>query len=1214
MSLTTYTYQAGIQVYTFNSIEMLESLDTSGGITRYLRSKDTPLSEIILTANKLYSGDLNTYLPNKIHFLYDLLCDRLNDNSNKTFKVWKTEPRVWTLLDKVWNALIKDENVSKNIVSRKLKLVDSVINMFKLISEYSEDTVSLLKACFTALDTFTKDTYIEIDENQSILLLTAYLNILNRLIESKIIPNDLINQFTSSINVLFQLPRVQVTYKANKKNVSKFINECLPLALNFLNCVFNIESVEHSKNLIENIIKQTIFDEEIRNTLTSNIESAVSSRSKDFSEDSIELLFSILIKEVSSKDMKLCEDVFTSIVKSKKFNKMSENLLKILSKVNRALSHSFFDSIYKSEITLQPINWKLISYIIELDAELALENYSEIFEKIKSNKNKDLTFLIGENLSEAFLKSREFSQFFKNVWPEAIKTNQIWKSSRYIDIVSKKINDFSSNQLKTIATLFLETNDQMYVPLIISIIKGLLSSSQSKVDQLRETLIDSKMLFHGKSSELWEARYYLLCLYGDLVLEPKSKEFNELLSQPSKSIFFYYSLLRVIELQGDDKNQKSYKDKFVSYLQSYKSDDFPTLFNVILKRWMVMFNNFFDNDQIESILDILLSKLDWEKVLLPYFKFEADVFFEQPNVTNALISYGHKKMKSNDKYINKILELTSIIPVQCFDRKMKKALVEVITEHYLSSSKEDINLSSRQAIRNILSIQSSTSSIELNFEKLIEIFATSSPVSKEVTTEIVNLIWLNHLNQINSSDHEKYLFFSIDLLLVNFSSKSTPKVITPELEVARCILSSSSEVKHEHFENLLSQLIGRFTASIASILKKSTKLVDQNSNMIHWCLSSLYTILSSKEEVSSEIPTLIKEIGNGLSSSKDSLIKAGLFKLLSKISVPSFKRSVFITTLYISLYNELKDERFIKPLSEFYSRISQDNEVFEEVFKQVLLTAKVDMDLENSGALTQILSILITKLSKKHQRSHSNLFIYTLSIISSNFEVILGTDIKAAMFFLKSMKDTLSDLIWLFNQYGIELALSCINNVSSLMNTVDSSAIIDMYILLTQVLSHILLFHRFRLTSRHHILIRVFTNLLEVLSLKYYKVNRKTNLCLSLLAASAFSRVLVNLNEPSSVVGLKDAAENSLSSASAIIKKNLRLHVHIILVNYIYLQLNFNFESKVNIEVLNGIYSVFDVLSRKELHIANLSLDTAGRSYYRTLYGNYKEHGKWKDE
>lgn len=47
--------------------------------------------------------------------------------------------------------------------------------------------------------------------------------------------------------------------------------------------------------------------------------------------------------------------------------------------------------------------------------------------------------------------------------------------------------------------------------------------------------------------------------------------------------------------------------------------------------------------------------------------------------------------------------------------------------------------------------------------------------------------------------------------------------------------------------------------------------------------------------------------------------------------------------------------------------------------------------------------------------------------------------------------------------------------------------------------------------------------------------------------------------------------------------------------------------------LLSGIFKIFDVLSQIELQLVSATLDIPSRTYYRSLYSNYKDNGKWKD-
>ena len=79
-------------------------------------------------------------------------------------------------------------------------------------------------------------------------------------------------------------------------------------------------------------------------------------------------------------------------------------------------------------------------------------------------------------------------------------------------------------------------------------------------------------------------------------------------------------------------------------------------------------------------------------------------------------------------------------------------------------------------------------------------------------------------------------------------------------------------------------------------------------------------------------------------------------------------------------------------------------------------------------------------------------------------------------------------------------------------------------------------------------------------------------------------------------------------------KKQLRIYLPYLLINYIYLNLKFTFGKQVNDILATGVYTIFDSLSKSELQIVNSALDYAGKALYKSLYHDYQEYWKWKDQ
>lgn len=1156
-------------------------LTTAGAVTKFLRAKEGSLDAILATANLLLLDQLQVYLPNKVQFLFDLLCDRLNDNTSR-FKSWKLEPQVWLLFSHVWNKLPGD-STSKKVVSRKLKLVEALIAVFG-----QKPSPELLASIHEVLQVYITNTYLVVDENSAIVLLGTYLTAVSSMQDSNLTAMaqenaQIVTDFTHSIKIIYTYSRAQITHKQNKKLVTKFFLECLPPALTFQLSAFTVAS-----KLVTGIVNETLFHEETVPLLGQNVKQLFAEHADQFSDQTVEVFFNAIIENVSSKDIKICEEVFISITSTSKFSHMSETLLRILASANRTLSQEFFLSLYETETKESPsesLNWKLVSYIIELDPEFALQHHEEIWKKLKPAK-KEPKLLIGTKLVDAFIKTREFSLFFNTVWPQRILEDNFWKSAEYVDVVSERINSFSLTQLKTIiSSLVQETTFESSLPILTSLIKGLLSCPQLKINSAKQMLLSCDPLLLGSSPELWEAKFYFLCLFGD---EAVNVSVQNSFKTPANSKYFYYSVFRYIETTGDD-SLVDYKTNFMSFVKKSKGEELKIILSAVLERWIIIISEFFSQEQNLSILKSIFKHLDWNSYLLPFFKKSSGVFFEQDQIVTSLNRYVVSAYAQKD-----ILELISLIPVSVMDKHTRKTLIEGIAN--INSTDEQINILSKKALLHLLSQSSVASALETDLEKLINVYTQD-----DISREIVEVVWNDHLNQINDAPHKAYITSSLKLL--NKHVKKEPKSITAQLQIGLIILSTMAKrsIQDKEINESRTNLLQTFISLV------NTRLQKAKSADVTWYLNALCDLLDSTSDFNNQVPLLISTIGKNISKYDEQHvpeIKSALFALLVKVSDTSMKSAVFILALYVCLgscQSALND--YIEKLS------SSDNDIFEAAYRLTIKTIVKDVNSENSKVLVQILVLFIRHSKKICSNSHSQLFSQSLSLLITKYQTGSITDSASIQLVLATLKDNLSDSVWLYSQYGIELTLTYLNLVVIDINSSDNSEYL--FILSSQVFSHILLFHRFRLNSRHHIVIALFTTMLEQLALNHN--TRRNLLSHSVPAATAFSRLLSNLCEPPTSSGPKQI-ESSLSSASALIKKSLRAHLHVLLSNYIFTQLNFNFDSKVNSELLNGIYKVFDVLSKRELQLVNLTIDNSGKAYYKTLYANYKDYGKWKDE
>lgn len=1183
-------------------------LDTAEGTTRFLRSKDAALGDITSAAAKLVAGEIDVYLPNKNVFVFDLLCDRLNDTS-KAFKTWKYNDRVWQLFAQLWRLLADDERAARSKLFRKVKFIDVIDIVFSSLTAHTAYTVSLIRAIFSSVDAVLEDGFIEVDEGSAVGLLTSYTKTVTVLLSTEWLDDyAVVNAWTASMASIYSIPKERVNYKLNKKNITKYIVECLPHTLSMLSSTMEKDDLSPTTAIISKMNKDALFNEETRTNLKLNVDALFSSKYEVLTEQSVGLFFEQIIDGLSLLDITLCEEVFLLITKTKKFDHISEQLLQILTKVNRSLSTKFFKEILNSHIKEKSPNWKLVGYLIELDALLALEEYHSVFQKLKLSDEK-VKIRIGSLLVDAFIRAREVELFFKTVWPKAIETDGFWKSSEFSKTISAKINELSVTQLTDFLKHFLAQDFKSVSTFMIAIVRGLIKCDMSKQEAVKTLILENslKYLDGDAAAEMW---YFILCLYEDAALEDHKKDIIQYLKKRKSSIFSYYCIFRILELTDGEDLEIEFKNSLVKFLQTASPEQAQVILPTVFCRWVVVIDRFFDKPQIEGLINLAFKHLPHEQ-LMALFSSDSDLLFEQATVTSSLNAFflnQLEQLSETDQIL--LFNLITVVPTQCLDRITKTTLLDKISEKFTISKASELNTGSRSAILHLLHLPPYRSNLEKNYEGVLDLFRSALPETENLTKEITALVWSNHLKNHTSEGDKTFILSSLKYLskfFKGYKAKKSVVAIPVEFKMAAVILLETANADKDLSKSLAS-LSASFIKSSLSLLKVSAK---QDHDTVKWLTETLQTLLNHESEEANEVRTLLKEVALEAQVTSSDPISANLFALLAKLSPPDFEASQFLTSLYVALRGTNKSLDILSFLSDNYKRLSETNfDIFEKIYVQVLLTLKTDANSSNIGVLVSLTNMLVRCLQKNKYKESSKLLSATISAYLTYYDMIASSD-ESLVGVLKTLEVTLTEKVWCFSQYTIELTVAFANKCAVLFETSDSTNVVTEYVGVCKVFAHVILFHRFRLTSRHHIVMSTITSLLKPLSLKSHKSKKETFLAHSTVAAAAFSRLLVNLCEPS--INSKESAQNSLTTSSSLIKKSLRKHIHIVLINYIYMQLAYNFMSDVNSELMPAIYSIFDLLSKTELQLASLSLDIQGKTYYKTLYNNYKINGKWKD-
>lgn len=1100
-------------------------LKTAEGTTKHLRSKGILPQEAVATADALLSGSLDVFLLNKHHFVFDLICDRMNEFTGKDFKSWKLEPLLWRLWSTVWHlmGLLPLDLDARSRSFRRVKLVSIMTSVIE------QADAEALDAMFACVGEFLVSGYIEADEYTVTGLLGAYAEWLEKH------TTETVNNWTPVVIQLFELPRQSSNYKPTKKSTARYFANVLPHLLNFLSSDVDA-SLKPTVELLARQNRTFLFDVESAKTLCSHMDDVTAHES--LTDAAVEYLFHEVIRNLAATDIASCESVFVSITKNEQFSQLSEKLLHFLAKVNRALSTDFFEQLYATEMTRQPIRWGLVGHIISLSPELAQKKTDDIIKASESLSAEDIK-IVASSLAQGYILARDFDKFIGEVYPRALEANSAWSSDDVLDHLASKCDELSGNQ---IATLILEALKCSEKKKVVLLLMGLLRCSVSKQEASFKAFSDESYLQKGWS----EVVYYLLCIYGDEI--KLDGILKRVVPDGPSTKYDFFLTFRVVELTGDVGALKEKKiEKFVKKLGTNEAFAYA-------KRWLVLM------DLFDSINTALLQKLveGSSEQFLNFFTTEATLIYELPGFLTSLASFIVKNPKF--PYTK---NLFCMMPSTIY-RKFFSSFTDKLCRDALKDEEAKIIL------RHVYEDANGSSILEKDLDFFKRFTASDN---SELTTQVSQLIWNGHITRFKDSASADFANNALKHLLKSLKKKPA----AADIRLSQVVLNGKRP-KNADFQASLGALCDAYV----NFVTKNKDIPEEEINV----LANLPSPLSDK--VRALLKALLKAAGN-----KDlgTPTKSSLFVLATKTSTTDLHGALFLCSLYLAL--QLDSPRLIDSLSAFFKTLSQED--FYELYLHLLASCE-DANPPYLDATVRLLSTLAHHLDKTHQKEHSKLFVSTILVISLRIEDI--EEKQTIIGFLSALTVMLSDHVWIVSQYSIELILATVGLVFKKSQHRDSSTV---FIAAIGLVSYIVLFHRFRLTSRYHLLVAILVEAMKHLTRK--DVTNED--------ASVFGRILVTLSEPPIQRSTKES--DSLTSQSAIYKRAIRRQAHVLLINYVHMQVSAPLNSSVTDALMPGIYSVFGLLSKVELQLVNQLLDLLGKVYFKNLYQSFKDHGKWKN-
>lgn len=760
-----------------------------------------------------------------------------------------------------------------------------------------------------------------------------------------------------------------------------------------------------------------------------------------------------------------------------------------------------------------------------------------------ASKLNDSEASIAGKLFRAFVRVREYTAFFVDIW-QANSNKKVWNTLQLVDDIASGIFGLT---IKTLHEVLAELSKVPIPPksILLSILKGLLLCDDDRIKSLKDQILAAGFASHPD----WQIRFYCLLLYGDDISIDSETNFAE--------IYFFYARFRLVELQ---KSTNAFSAEFVTHLKNLSKAEQKRELSFVFKRWPKIVARF-GPDHINTLMSLFL---DSEPVA--YFETGADFFYEENSLNRLLIACLVTRLVASQ---SSILRITSSIPTACFERHERRKIIALL----LSSSSHESEF--LPVMLHLLDKPTFATELETNVRTLISFVKRfHAKPYEDLAVTIFDKIWEAHLAQINDDQHLKFVEEVVGVL-------KQPRTDSSCLSVFKCIFGRNSLHYNDKVRPLLEELHSNFVDETIANLKKGPT-------------GTLLQILKDVSGFRKGIISIadVRSISWKVTTIKD---KRNLFCLLCAIDHKCVEQAVHVLAVYVALApltSELDHQ-----LQLYCDSLATCPEDFAAIVSYVLYSFHIDTEDENRYIYLRVYSCLLACADTETDLIHPlvcQLSYHTNELLVSEQNLVYALGMLAQH--VGRFK---------IGQYTFESVVALVTRIACALPSIKTEQAEVLYKHLIQNASELLLSHRMRMSSRHHIVMKLFCALFEPLLLSG---NRQ--LILSLDSAQLYTRAVSCLCEPK--FKAHKTASHSLNSAVATAKKSLRRHLLVILLCFIHHCLGSRFEEKVQQELTYAMSIVFDTVSETELQVVVASLDAPGKLYFKLLYSRYKESYKWK--
>lgn len=443
-------------------------------------------------------------------------------------------------------------------------------------------------------------------------------------------------------------------------------------------------------------------------------------------------------------------------------------------------------------------------------------------------------------------------------------------------------------------------------------------------------------------------------------------------------------------------------------------------------------------------------------------------------------------------------------------------------------------------------------------EKDVDSFCVLLDHGSALSTSICSTILKSHVQTKNQDTSKEFLETLEKKLKKNVKNN---KSIQQALLYARIVSDEDSNFIKSIRKSLKTIILESNDTDLEPILNDTKSLVKVFSS-------------SDSDEVETKLTSIIsKRVASKTEHEEDTLLTSAA-SLLMGISKPNLA----ITALFLCV-GEGNEQ-----LSKWYSfhLESLSPEELRNVFVMVVRYG------ESAYPAFEVI-IRVLSYDEHHEIDFTSLIVSAISqYVESG---------KQSAVFLGALASTLKRAPWAVSQYCLELILVVVSQ---------SQATPDTFVAFTQVLSQILLSHRPRIEGRYSLIVYSLKALLSVL-VKGTEVAVED-------VHSLVRAVQLICEPPAYTLSKTRAAKVSLTSATQAARKEAARHMIYFLAAYAHINVTQKLDAAITVAFRPAMSSIFELVTKEDLDLANSIMDGPSRSFIRVLYADYKKQGKWTDD